>query len=257
MASLQAEVQNARTHEMRMFVWEEMEKSEPCTDQCFCIAKKSAAKREQNGVIHRNDETNGDIAAYKLEDAVESAKIVWPPVWRKLKEEGKHNTVEFFKWVTDYSSQTLLGVIGMTVNSFEEICNLAIEEGPVMDEHRLALWNCQSIDYNFKFGHFAFVKTENSEHISEIIHHRTQLKAKLPFNLSIPCDKVGPGAEEFCFVRWSRIDTCAVKGPGGLNFVVRRLFSAADQMNIGYQEHVHESILRSDRERERNWIATS
>ena len=55
LASLQAEVQNARTHEMRMFVWEEMEKSEPCTDQCFCIAKKSAAKREQNGVIHRND----------------------------------------------------------------------------------------------------------------------------------------------------------------------------------------------------------
>ena len=92
------------------------------------------------------------------------------------------------------------------------------------------LSQAQFIGPCFSHGHFGFVKpAATNDPIRKVIHYQSQMKAALPYSMTIPTGDValacGAGATDiFTITRWGDATTAALKDPSGFNLNIAKLF---------------------------------
>ena len=125
LAGLTSEVEHGRRLEMAQFVWDEMLKYNTSCDVCYAIAVTQVKKRDMQYLFHRNNNCVGHVALYTKIEILAATKAMKHDVLKKVATDKKQ-LEELFKWLTNYSAATLLGVAMMPLVNFIEIAHLQI-----------------------------------------------------------------------------------------------------------------------------------
>ena len=228
--NMQAQIE--KHEEMKAFVLAEMDVSSQSADQCFCICTKNNKAREASSLIHRNVNEMGGIALYHQEAWIRKKHIFKPATWTQMCNDQRQ-VVECFRWLTGYKSNTLIGVQCIPIVNCYELWDIQIDRWGVLTVYRNEMWRAEVFDTNFTFGPFGFIKdSEDATEVMELIHHSGGARTKLPFDLKIPIDTIGYGSDDFQIVKCSSDDSACVKGPGGLTFGIKKLFTQEQQDKI-------------------------
>ena len=105
-------------------------------------------------------------------------------------------------------------------------------------------------DSNFDIGIYGFLRPDGSKAVhavvTEICHHETNFKAKLPMAISLK--DIGDGAGQYRMARWSNVDA-VIRGPSGFSLSCKKLSSAAAAKAITACFAPLPSMINTEREK--------
>ena len=233
MNSLQAEVNANKLKEMKEAVEAEMDACWDTAEKAYGLCVKSKSKREAEEKLHRNYQVLGQVPICQKEPTLVQSKLFSEDQLAVMLKQ-KANVDQWYQFITNYGSQTEIGVISMPCENFAKVNLNAVRRHGVADRLRPALTTVDVICTNYDFGHFGFVKPSSPDvPVTHMVHHISKLTMLMPFSLQIPQVDISCGsAEKFQIVRWASLEQALVKGPGGMSFVIIKHFLHSDQKKI-------------------------
>ena len=233
MKSLQDEVNANKLKDMKEAVDAEMDACWDTAEKAYGLCVKSKAKREAEEKLHRNYQLLGQVPICQKEPTLEQSKLFSEDQLAVLLKQ-KANVDQWYQFITNYGSQTEIGVISMPCENFAKVNLNAVRRHGVADRLRPALTTVDVICTSYDFGHFGFVKPPSPDvPVTHMVHHLSKLTMEMPYSLKIPQVNISCGSsEKFQIVRWASLEQAQVKGPGGMSFVIIKAFLHSDQKTI-------------------------
>ena len=238
--SLQMEVHGQRLEEQVKLIIDECRLDPGCLDSCYCISIKSSKKRDSSNNLHRNMIVVSHIAAKNKLDVSQPLAVFCDEAWDSIVAD-KEIVHEVYCWFNDYSPQTEIGVTAIPVENWKNITLSNIRRNADFDRIRACFRGCRRVCPQYLHGHFGFWPAEDTakKDITQVVHHESATILNLPFGIAIPRSQVAPPCgvfvigedqtvkkteEFFHFARWGCAETCVLRGPGGLNLSMYKLF---------------------------------